>query len=197
MIKNPPVKMERQRAIPRPGEWTYADYLALPDDGKRYEVIAGVLYEMAPPSITHQLLVAKLMLRLGSLVEQRELGVLLPSPLDLVLGELAAPVQPDLVFVSAAQRHIVKEHSIEGVPDLVIEILSPSSIRHDRITKFGIYEAAGIPEYWIVNPKTRTVEIYQLVDEEYTLAGEYGLGEEIASPLLGSLPFTVDALFEV
>ena len=105
-------------------------------------------------------------------------------------------VQPDLVFVRAERRNIIKKNRIEGPPDLVIEVLSPSSISYDRVTKFEVYETSGIQEYWIVNPKTQSIEVYNLEDGLYNLHNEYNLGEPVHSPLLGDLSFTTGSLFD-
>jgi Uma2 family endonuclease len=182
---------------PQPGEWTLADYQRLTaETDTRYEVIAGVLYKMPPPSTLHQLLVTKLIMRLGNLIETNAQGILYASPIEVILPEIATPVQPDLVFVRNERRSIIKKNRIEGPPDLVIEILSPSSIRYDRVTKFEAYETSGIQEYWILNPKTQSLEIYNLEDGLYNLHNEYNLDEPVHSPLLGDLAFTTGSLFE-
>jgi Uma2 family endonuclease len=182
---------------PQPGEWTLADYLRLTaETDTRYEVIAGVLYEMPSPSTLHQILVMKLILRLGSLIEATAKGILVPSPVEVSLPEATTVVQPDLIFVGTERRNIIKQNRIEGAPDLVVEVLSPSSIRYDRVTKFEVYETSGIPEYWILNPKTQSLEIYNLEEGLYNLHNEYNLDEPVHSPLFGDLPFTIGFLFE-
>lgn len=181
---------------PQPGEWTLADYQRLTaETDTRYEVISGVLYEMPPPSTLHQLLVTKLIVRLGNLIESNAQGILYASPIEVILPDATA-VQPDLVFVWAERRSIIKKNRIEGPPDLVVEILSPSSIRYDRVTKFEAYETSGIREYWILNPKTQSLEIYNLEEGLYNLHNEYNLDEPVHSPLLGDLAFTIGSLFE-
>ncbi|MEW5987470.1 MAG: Uma2 family endonuclease [Chloroflexota bacterium] len=198
MLKAPPIQTlpPRQVAWPAPGHWTYDDYQRLPDDGNRYEVICGVLYIMNTPNILHQLAITNLVLEIGSLVRRQGLGILLPAPTEVILPGIATPAQPDVLFVRAERRHIVAEQQVVGPPDLVIEVLSPSSVRHDRFTKFNAYEEAGIPEYWIVSPKGRTVEIYQLQEGEYVLAGEYSQDEPLVSPGLGNLGFAAGVLFQ-
>jgi Uma2 family endonuclease len=111
------------------------------------------------------------------------------------LAHIATPVQPDLLFIRQERREIIGEQRVEGAPDLVVEVLSPSSVRYDRYTKFTPYEKAGIPKYWIVNPKAFTIEIYHLQDEEYALAGEYGAGEQLVSATFGQLDIDVASLF--
>lgn len=182
---------------PQPGEWTLADYERLTAETDiRYEVIAGVLYEMPPPSTLHQLVVTKLIVRLGNLIESNAQGILYASPIEVILPNIATPVQPDLVFIRSERGNIIKQNRIEGSPDMVVEVLSPSSIRYDRVTKFKAYETSGIQEYWIVNPKTQSVEIYNLEEGLYNLHNEFNLDELVHSPLLGDLSFTAGSLFK-
>lgn len=182
---------------PKPGEWTFEDYRQLTAETEtRYEVIEGVLYEMPLPPTLHRLLVTKLVIRLGNLIEKDKLGILYLSPIDVVMSDKATPVQPDLVFIRDERRNIVKENHIKGSPDLVVEILSLSSIRYDRVTKFKVYETSGVHEYWILNPKTHSLEIYNLEEGLYNLFNEYSADEPILSPLFGDLAFTIGSLFE-
>ena len=174
--------------------WTFNDYLQLSDD-KRYEIIHGELFEMPSPPIIHQLIISILLRLLGNWVEEGQLGFIFTAPTDVILGSIAMPIQPDILFVSTANSEILGRQKIEGAPDLVIEVLSPSSVRHDRQTKFRVYETAGIPEYWIINPKGGTVEIYALENEQYELAGEYAKEETLISPLLGERNFVAQQLF--
>jgi Uma2 family endonuclease len=195
MVKNPPIQFKTEGQWPAPGQWSYADYERLPDDGSRYEVLFGVLYEMAPPAPLHQIVIARLLRRLGPAAEDTGLGILIPSPIEVILPAFATPVQPDLLFVRAERMTIIKEKRVEGPPDLVIEVLSPSTARFDRRTKYDAYEQAGIPEYWIVNPRLRSVEINYLEEGQYSIAGEFGKAELIVSPTLGELGFSLDSLF--
>jgi Uma2 family endonuclease len=175
-------------------EWTYEDYLQLPD-GKRFEIIYGELFEMPSPLIIHQVIVGSLFYLLRRFIEAKNLGVALIAPVDVILAGLATPIQPDVIFISNDNEGIIQPGNIKGVPDLVVEVLSPTSIRRDRVTKFGVYENAGISEYWIINPKGGTVEIYALDNDVYELAGEFAQAETIVSPLFGELDFEAKALF--
>lgn len=196
MIRDVSLEVSFENA-PKPGEWTFEDYRQLTaETDTRYEVIAGVLYEMPPPSTLHQLLVTQLVIRLGNLVTTDIHGILYASPIEVILLEAATPVQPDLIFIRDERRNIIKPNRIEGPPDLVVEILSPSSVRYDRVTKFEVYESGGVQEYWILNPKTKSVEIYNLDGGLYNLFNEYSADEPIRSPLLGELAFAIGSLFE-
>jgi Uma2 family endonuclease len=175
------------RQWPRPGQWTYQDYLDLPDDGNRYEIIWGDLYMMAPAPVTrHQRVLRNLEYAMWSYVQEQNLGEVLFAPCDLVIEPGATPVQPDILFVSKDRLHLITEENIEGVPDLLVEILSPGNPRHDRVTKFNLYEQSGVPEYWIVDPEAHTIEVFGLSQKKYNPQGRFGSGEEaISNTLIG------------
>lgn len=180
---------------PEQGQWTYEDFLRLPDDGKRYEIIDGVLYMANAPDFEHQLAVTVLTSQLWSFVQLHNLGIVLTAPFEVHLPGIAQPVQPDILFVSNARRNIIKPKLIEGAPDLIVEVRSISTARHDRTVKFNVYERAGVREYWIVNPRLRVVEVYALQGNEYVLHGEYGAGERVKSAVLEGLELATDTAF--
>ncbi len=138
----------------------------MPDDRNRREILGGDLYVAPAPSPSHQRAVVNLTLRLGNYLGTRGSGGLYCSPIDVVLSDTDV-VQPDLVFVSAGRMHIVTSTAIQGVPDLVIEVLSPSTERVDRGRKMQTYARAGVREYWIADSDARMVEIYSLQGETY------------------------------
>jgi len=179
---------------PEQGEWTYDDWLKLPDDGFRYEVIDGVIHVTPAPSVAHQRASVKL-LRLLAEYADRHGGTVLPSPLGVRLPGQPVPVQPDLSFVSAARREIIGKQYIEGVPDLVAEILSPSNFLYDRGEKFRLYQDAGVPEYWILDYRARTIEVFVLEEDEYVAAGQFAAGEEATSRVLPGFSAAVDSVF--
>jgi len=132
------------RPLPAQGEWTYEDYLRLPDDGWRYEVLKGVLHMTAAPAPRHQAALRNLTVRLVRYLESNPLGEVYFAPIDVFLPEgLATPCQPDLVFLSTERSGLVSERGIEGTPDLIAKVLSPSNWLDDRRTKFEIYAEAG------------------------------------------------------
>ncbi len=160
-----------------------ADYIwNTPDDGNRYEVIDGELHVTPPPSFRHQSTVAALFLRVGQHVERHELGKLLPAPLGVVLHEETG-IQPDLVYFSHARAGIVSERGLEGAPDLVVEVLSPSTRANDRGKKMVSYALGGIPFYWIVDPTARSLEEYRLGPAGYELVATLG-PTDIFRPML-------------
>ncbi|MFC1466785.1 MAG: Uma2 family endonuclease [Candidatus Brachytrichaceae bacterium NZ_4S206] len=188
------------RPRPRQGEWTYEDYLALPDDGNRYEIIDGVLYVANAPSYDHQFTVGELFAQLHQHVKERGLGVVITAPFEVHLPGIAKPVQPDVLFIAAARQPQAGARFFEGAPDLIVEVLSPGSMRLDYYVKFGAYERAGVREYWIADPRTRTVVVYALGPGEesaleYALFGAFGPGEQIRSSVLPDLAIALDPLF--
>ena len=184
------------RSWPAQGEWTYEDYLRLPEDGNRYEVIRGFLYVSPAPLPKHQFPVGKLIRFFDVSVSDAGLGSVLPAPLDVLLPKgIGSPIQPDLAVFRKGNEPD-PDRAFEGVPDLVVEVLSPRTRRRDKTLKFGAYEEAGVPEYWLVDPDARTVEVY--VCEKGNGYVEFvrgGLGEEVWSSALPGLRVKVADLF--
>lgn len=180
---------------PVPGEWTYQDYLNLPDDGQRYEIIQGVLYVTNAPDIDHQFTVFELARQIGNFVIEHKLGRVLTAPFEIHLSEISRPVQPDVFFIKAERWPASGVKFFEGAPDLIVEVLSPSTSRADRFIKFNEYEQTGVPEYWIANPKTRSVEIFVLSGGEYAQLGEFTENELILSEVLTGLSIVTGTLF--
>lgn len=177
--------------LPPQGQWTYADYRRLPDDGWRYEVIRGVLHMAPAPRPGHQKASGNIFSALDRHAREHVLGEVYAAPIDVILPGLADPVQPDILFIARSRLHIVREKLIEGAPDLVVEVLSPSNWFADQRVKFEIYAAAGVNEYWIVDAERRTVEVYGLRDGAYKLLGKYGEGETAASGLLSGFSMSL------
>lgn len=179
---------------PAQGEWTYEDYLRLPQDGKRYEVIRGVLHVTAPPTYEHQTIVGELILTLGSFVRERGFGKALMVPVRLPFG-IGSPVQPDLIVLRAGNIPDGEAKSFEGVPDLVAEVLSRGTRRRDRTLKLKAYQDAGIPELWLVDPDERIVEVYVLKQGKYAQLVRGGEGWEVWSSLFPDFRLKVAELF--
>ena len=173
--------------------WTYEDLAALPDDGRRYEIIEGELYEMPAPSWAHATVIANLIAMLVPLVA-RVGGSWRTAPLDIFFPE-ADPVQPDIVVLLPGGAARPAERGVEGPPDLIVEVISPGNRRHDLLTKRALYGLAGVREYWLVDPEARTLEILTL-DRDALHLTVAASGETVpTSPLLGPLAVTVEALF--
>jgi Uma2 family endonuclease len=180
---------------PAPGQWTYEDYLNLPDDGRRYEIIGGVLYVTNAPDYDHQFTLMEIAFQLKLFTTDNKLGVVLTAPFEVHLAERTRPVQPDVLFIKSDKQPAPGAKFFEGVPDLIVEVLSPSTTRTDQSIKFSAYEQAGVPEYWIANPKTRSVEVFTLSGGEYALVNEFIGDEVIESAVLAGLFITTSTLF--
>jgi len=177
-------------------KFTYEDYLLFPDDGRRHELIEGEHYVTPAPKTTHQITSSNLQRILSGFIHDRRLGRVFSAPTDVVLSDLDV-VQPDLLFVSAARLSIITEDCIRGAPDLVIEILSEATRKTDEIVKRKLYERAGIPEYWIVDPELETVKVYRMTDTGYLRAAELAreTGDRLATALLPGLEIPLADLF--
>lgn len=181
-------------ALPKPvGAWTYEDLFTLPDDGRRYEIIDGVLYEMPSPRSVHAFTIALIVVKLYPILAQLG-GRIASAPLDVFFAG-ANPVQPDVVAILPSGAARVVERGVEGAPDLVIEVLSPSNRDHDLLTKRGLYARGGVREYWIIDPEARTVEILALKGHALHLSQFAAVSDVLVSPLLGAIPGIVDELF--
>jgi Uma2 family endonuclease len=156
--------MSKVRQMERP--YTAEDLAEMPDDGRRYEVLGGELIVSPAPSTRHQWVSVELTAQIRSFARRKQLGLVFSAPLDVRLGRHDI-VQPDIVFILNEHLHILQAWGIEGSPDLLVEIVSPSSRLNDRIRKSAIYADQGVPEYWIVDLDTRTILTQQLVSGEY------------------------------
>jgi len=190
----PPAAAGTPNAWPVQGQWRYEDYLRLPDDGQRYEIIEGVLYVANAPGYDHQFTVAKIAFFLQLFVTERKLGIMLTSPFEVHLSETTRPVQPDVLFLTTEQQPPPGAQFVTA-PTLIVEVISPSSIRLDRQIKFDAYERAGVAEYWLADPKTRSVEVYTLENGEYALLGQFAADEVIESRVLSGIALATSSLF--
>jgi len=144
---------------------TYADYLKI-DDNNRYEILEGELKMVPAPSIEHQSVSRNLEFLIWSFVKEKRLGVVFDAPIDVVLDK-SLVLQPDIVFIKEESRDIIEKNAIKGIPTLVVEIVSPSSIFCDTVEKKEIYRIHGVMEYWLVFPDERVIEVFYLEKEEY------------------------------
>ena len=175
---------------------TYDAYLALPEMKQRYSIIDGELVMAAAPNPSHQTIVQELLLKLEPFVREHRLGRVFVAPLDIVMRrEPLRTRQPDLMFIGREQRSIIGPQVIEGGPDLVIEVLSPTNTQQELQDKLRDYQTISVREAWVVSPEARTVEVLQLTPEHIQRLGLYGLGDLIASHVLPDLRLTVDEIF--
>jgi Uma2 family endonuclease len=151
---------------------TYQDYAALPDDGRRYQVLDGELCVTPSPGTRHQEIVTGLGTLLHAHVRSGGLGKVFVAPLDVILSDAPAEasiVQPDIVFVATDRLGRLSARGVEGAPTLVVEVLSPSGTHLDRRRKRDLYARHGVPYYWIVDGEARAIEMYGLVDSAHDL----------------------------
>jgi len=184
----------RAVVVRRAARYVAEDIWDTPNDGNRYEVIDGDLYMTPPPVVAHQWPSGQLHISIGGYLRVHPIGVILAAPIGLTLDGLNG-LQPDLVYVSNERRHIIGDRGIVGTPDLVVEILSPSTQARDRGIKWRRYAAAGVVHYWIVAPLTLTLEEYVLVDGGYELRGTHGAGAVFRPALFPGLEIPIDALW--
>ena len=173
---------------------TYADYLKTSDE-ERFELLDGELVMAPAPLLYHQFILRKLLNAISGYVDEHNLGELFCSPTDVVLSETDV-VQPDILFVSRQRNQILKPECVQGTPDLVVEILSPSTAELDRTTKLELYAYHGVREYWIVDPEAKTVMVLLQGQNRFEVARTYGKGHSLQSPTLEGFTVQVEELFE-
>lgn len=175
------------------GPYRIEDYLQLPVDGPRYQLMRGWLVREPSPGENHQRAVGTLYLLLRRWVDARRLGVVYLAPFDTVLSQKDV-VQPDLLFVAAARRAVITGKNVQGAPDLVIEVLSPSTWGRDRAVKRAIYAQAGVREAWLADPRKRTLEVIALQEEGQPVVTYRG-EDRPRSAVLGELDFAAAEVF--
>lgn len=186
--------MEAHAALPGPYRLTYDDWLAFPDDGRLYEILDGALLMTPAPCIDHQRISRDIEYRLVELLRRERAGEVLDAPVGVRLA-YDTVLEPDLVVVLTPNAHRVGAQVIDGPPDLVVEVLSPGTAGRDLGPKRAAYEGAGVPEYWIVDPETRSVEVLELHRGRFQRAGLYREGDTLRSPLLPGLELPLGEVF--
>jgi Uma2 family endonuclease len=168
------------------GKLGYDDYASMPEDGNRYEILDGELVVTASPVLRHQRVSRDLGFLLHAHVAAHDLGEVLYAPVAVILDRHTI-VEPDLVFVSKARSAILEGRYIEGAPDLLIEILSPSTAARDRGAKAKLYARLGVTEYWIVDADARTLEVFEREGAEYRTVGTFRDADTFSSRALPGL----------
>lgn len=182
------------KEIPESLKYTYADYKLLPDDRNRYEIINGELYMTPSPITAHQRILRNLGLELENFISKFNKGEVFFAPLDVILSQHDV-VQPDIFFVSRERQKIIGTKNIEGVPDLVIEIISPETKERDLGLKKKLYAKSGVQEYWVVYPEEKKIELYSLSKNQYLLSSVYGQKDTLKSDLLRGLEILLANIF--
>ena len=172
---------------------TYDDYLRLPDE-KRYEIIEGELFMVPAPDFFHQIVSRNIEFRLLDFVEKNKLGIVVDAPVDVVLSSEDV-FQPDILFISSERRYIITEKNVSGAPDLIIEILSPSTQELDKLVKRHLYSKFGVREYWIVDPVGKNIEVMTQSDKGFKLFAAFSNDDVLTSPLIEGFSLPLTAVF--
>jgi Uma2 family endonuclease len=190
---DPRLTIEVARLFPCQGEWSESAFLSLPESNLIIELSEGKLIMMSPATETHQRILRKLFLKIDTFVEAGQLGItrFAPMPVRLWPGKIR---EPDILFVLRQHSDRISEHYY-GPPDLVVEVLSPTTQHTDRVEKFHEYATAGISEYWIADPETETLEVFSLQDETYVLHLKAGKGGKVNSRVLDGMVIAADEIF--
>lgn len=175
---------------------TSEEFLALPDDGKHYELLEGELVLNPAPVTKHQRVLRRMLTRLDLYFEEHGGGEVFSNPYDVVLSD-ETTLEPDLLVVLAERASIVREKRVHGAPNITMEILSEGSRRRDQGSKRRLYEEHGVDEYWIVDPAIDAVKLYRRNGEAFGLAGELSAaeGDAITSPLLPGFALDLRKVF--
>ncbi len=181
---------------------TYEAYLAMPEIKQRYDILNGELIMSPSPLPIHQWIAANLFRLLDAYVRDRQLGIVLFAPLDVVIRQTPLQTrQPDLLFLSAKRSGIVGAEQLQGLsrlmspPDLAIEILSPANTRRELDEKLQDYQSIGVRECWIVSPEAHTVEVVRLSMQTAEPLAIFGHGMTVQSAVLAGLNLDVEAIF--
>ncbi len=175
-------------------KYTYEDYLRTPED-KRYELIGGELIMVPAPTTKHQEILVKLTQLFMNYNDENGVGKFYVAPSDVYLDDENV-VQPDILFVSKERLEIITEANIKGAPDLVIEILSPSSAYVDLIKKKALYARFGVKEFWVVAPDEKTVETFQLEENAYRTSQGFSEADKLTSNMFPGLLIELKKLFK-
>ena len=179
---------------PQQGQWTYEDYAAIPEDGHRYEVVNGVLYMSPSPNLGHQSIVGEIFAYLRDFAWSEELGEVFIAPVDVELSK-GNVVQPDVLVVLKKHLARLRKSRVIGAPDLVVEVASPSTARHDVHAKLDAYASAGVSEYWVVDPGAQTVKVLILEHSIYRSLGIFSGQATLPSQVMLGLPIRVEQFF--
>lgn len=170
-----------------------SDIWDAPDNGKKYEVINGDLYVSPSPAWKHQLQLSNLFEFVKVWVRLHRLGYVVTAPTGVVLDDENG-LEPDLIYLSHAREHFITARGVEGPPDLVVEVLSPSTEARDRGLKLHWYAASGVPHYWILDTNGPTIEERVLGENSYQLVGMFGTGTVFRPTVFPGLEIPLDEI---
>lgn len=173
---------------------TYADYVLLPDDGLRHEIIEGEHYVTPSPVTKHQRISRQLLYLLCGYLESNPIGEVFSAPFDVVLSDTNVFV-PDLIYISRTRSSSITVKNLQGAPDLAVEILSPGTRRRDERLKRDVYERMGVQEYWLVDPEGEEVVVYRHDGAGFGAPLRFAGPDVLTTPLLPGLDLTIDSIF--
>jgi len=173
---------------------TKDDYRKLPDNGPRFQLIEGELYMSPAPNRYHQVISRNIEYLLLKYLEKNPIGELYHAPFDVYLSDNDV-FQPDIVFVRKKNFDVLTDAGIEGTPDVVVEILSPSNAYLDRQAKLRVYARTGVTELWLVDPETRSIQVFLLQKDATKPASVYGEGDHFSSPHFPGLSISGAEIF--
>ncbi len=180
--------------------FTYEDYQSLPESmEKRYELLDGDIKMVPAPSTKHQFASSNLEFILHAFIKEQKLGYILDAPVDVVFGtgDGREVAQPDIIFVRRDRKEIIAEAEVQGPPDLIIEVLSPGTEARDRGYKMHLYGRYGVEEYWIVDPKEETLELFRIVEGAYKRVCHCGRDDRFTSSLFPGLTINLPEVFHI
>ncbi len=170
---------------------TAEEFFKLYPEESRIELIEGEVYEMPAPSFLHQEVLFRLAIKVRNFCEHKQVGIVVIAPIDVVFSRDTV-LQPDIVYVSDLSK--VKDR-IYGVPDLVVEVASPSTLKRDITDKMKIYEKYGVKEYWVVFPSEKTILVYQLTENGYELFSSAIEKGKVRSKILEGFEVNLEEVF--
>ena len=171
-------------------------HMEIPDgDTSIYELLGGKVIKKTPLPSIHQITSANLIFSLGNYVHRKNIGCLLIAPLDVIFDDENSP-QPDVFFIKKEREKIIETNGpVWGAPDLIIEVISEGTAKNDRVHKKALYERCGVSEYWIVDPPSKSIEIYTLENQRYTLLDVFEIEGKMISVLFPDLDLDVKEVF--
>jgi Uma2 family endonuclease len=168
---------------------TFEDYLLFPDDGQRHELIDGEHYVSPSPIMRHQRIILRLATAIANHLDTHPTGEVFIAPFTTILSNHDV-VEPDVLYVSNDRRHVLdKGDWVRGAPDLVVEVLSPSTRKRDETIKRQAYDRTGVDEYWLVDPERNVVTIHRRAGDRFVRAADLlsAAGDVIETPLMPRL----------
>jgi Uma2 family endonuclease len=175
-------------------KFTYEEYRALPETGPRYQLVDGELIMSPAPTPWHQRILLRLLRALAEHVERYGAGEVLCAPVDVILSDEDV-YQPDIIFVSSARKAIIANDGIRGVPDLCVEVLSPSTRDLDLKTKRRAYARYELPELWIVDPDANTLLLFRLQEDPDNAVAVLTARDTLTTPMLPGFAMKLDKVF--